>query len=217
MHLKQLLAILFLSVGALQGALITSGTLTFTQHVSPELFATLTLSDGISASMSSTADGPISGTCFDRGAGCQFSGLPVLGLGATASYVDGYSAFLNFTYSSSFTAVRGVAVQRFQNPFTATGDVAASYPRHPSTPCPFPDTTGPTCSVPVTGSGIATITVTRVLLSPTFGALDAFYISDTTYSFTTAPEPSTGWLLVLPACWLLAGSRRTWKSAGQCR
>ena len=202
--LKHFTAVLFLMAGSLQGAVITSGTLDFSQHFrSPELSATLTLNDGITASTSSVADGPISGTCYDRGAGCQFSGLPALGLGASASYADGYIVYLNFSYASSFTAIRGVTSQSFQNRFTASGDVAAYYPSRPTTPCPFPDAVAPTCAVPVTGSGTATVTVTRVPIDASFGAFDAFYISDTTYSFTSAPEPSTAWLLALPVFWLL--------------
>lgn len=181
-----------LCVGGAKATMITSGTVTVSQNGpsgSANTGGSLVLSDGVTVNNSHTSDGPLTNLCYDSGQGCSFTGFPVILLGDTFGFSDLIGAFLNVTFDTGFTAVRGVAVQTFQTPFTLTGSVYKDLYPNPS--CPFPDPTTPgSCSVSVTGSGIATSTITEY---PTQipGTLDAFYLSSTRYTFSSVPEPST--------------------------
>lgn len=131
------------------------------------------------------------------------------------------SGRVSFTLGSVFP-VNQLPTETFQVPFTASGSV---YGPFTSTsviqPCELPgNTVAGGCAEPISGSGVALITVQHSTL------IDGdyyYYISGTEYDFsagsafitpTSAPEPSTFLLLLLPAALL---ARRASPRQSGCR
>ena len=188
---KLLLAAMLCTCG-MQGALILGGSATQTEYdLGSSTFTngTIVLSDGITLTESSVADGFITDECYTNSQGCHIAGAPYLDIASdNYGFQDGaVGAFLKITYDGFYAAIPGGGVQTYQLHFTATGTASAYLPS--GKPCPFPDA-GPNsdCTIPVTGSGIVTSTI-RTFNGPDFP--EAYFITSSSYAFTTAPEPGT--------------------------
>ncbi len=179
---------------SLSAAAITSGSISLNSQSSGSF--TLTLSDGFSFSGTTNSRNPI-GTflgCFPSVGTCQVGTIDYLNLNeAIGPRNDNFSGIILPTVVS-FSPQDTTQDQTFSAPITATGTVVSPYTGVSDVPCLLPtgDASRPLCPESFSGTGLATVTISKLG--------EELYIRSTTLVFST-PEPYSFLLVILPlAC-----------------
>ena len=181
-------------VGIASGAVITSGTIVFSQPFYSAQ-ASVNLSDGVAFTSGGSYDFfsySDYNACNDYGSGCLVGAPRNLSFGPSGVTIPGiYIGFLTFSYAGADFAT---APSAYQTTFQLSGTL--SNEAFGGAVCPFPDSVQG-CSVDAIGSGTVVETISSIYVNNSPGATQAFYVSRAVYTFTQAPEPST-FLLIAP-------------------